>query len=214
MLSSKPLSGQADQAILTPVIDWKGHDMRHGTLALGVALAVLAAPVMAQDLQTEYDAALAAFPSAALGLATEEQADAVIAMIPTLVGSWTPLSVLAGPDGFPPPDVISSACEKIVDRIAPTGRVSFTMARTSGDGTKATVTYRYIGGQSFAPSVVETDMMAFYFGDTTGSTPPGQMMAVMARGSLTMPVVISHPSPNILVLVPMGEAATIFGRCP
>jgi hypothetical protein len=39
-------------------------------------------------------------------------------------------------------------------------------------------------------------------------------MSVMARGPLTMPVVISHPSPNVLVLLPMGEAATIFGRCP
>jgi hypothetical protein len=181
-----------------------------------LALLLTAAPAMAQDLGGQYSAAARAFTlpgTPGYDMEGLQGDDAVMALLPTLVGTWADaLGLFPGPDAFDP-DLHAMACERTRIEIVQTAPRSFVLRRTGGSEAEPrtlTIRHDWIIGNSFDRSVDENEAIARFGLDAMPELPMGILQFPGLRGEVSM----FHPSPDILVFSMPGGVPEIYARCP
>lgn len=190
--------------------------MRLAATAPALALALAAAPALAQNLPGQFAGAARAFTLPGVeSLARGDQAEdeAIMALLPGLAGDWVALDVLfPDPLAFDP-ELLASACALNPATLTPVAARSFELRRTTErDGVPISLGLRYdwVVGNGFDRGAPEDEIIAYLGFDGQDEVPPGLLIAPHLRG----PAQVFHPSPDVLVIVAPHQAPEFWGRCP
>ncbi len=197
--------------------------MRLLSITGGVAVAglvFLPFPAIAQDLAAEFAAAAEIFAIPGdyrEGIAEVEMAEALNRAKATN-GAWLPADALTGvPANAQNLDILTETIGRIGDfcgnlrRVASqTGPRSFEMRVFNKDGdTGFAVNYQFVGGRSYQRSVDEDAMLTRY-----GMTGEEARIDMYATSTIAGYVEVYLPSPNVLVIQPLGIGPEVYLRCP
>lgn len=146
---------------------------------------------------------------------------AVVALLPTLEGTWLRgAQAVAGGAEPPAPDLLARACDQVGATLARTSPRSFEVRVPIGDGADSYAErYDFVTGTTFLRSFDEAGYLRRLLGDAA-ATPEGlarlpeglvgRTLAQAGRGE----VMLFAPSPDLLVLVQMGRPPDLWMRCP
>lgn len=181
-----------------------------------VALALTAAPAVAQDLAGQYAAAARAFTLpgvASLGQSDLMEDDAVMAILPTIEGDWAAASVLFTDPFSVDASILQEACERTPSTLAQTAPRSFELRRSRSAGGQAislSLRHDWVIGNTFDRSAAENEVIAYLGLDAMEEIPAGMLTLPGLRAEVQM----FHPSADILVFAAPGQPPEILARCP
>jgi hypothetical protein len=151
-----------------------------------------------------------------LAVARDPDADiaAAEAMIAALAGRWYPLQLLAGggPE-VPEAAMIPKTCALQAVEIAPADLYAFD-ARLVYRGGEMVTRYQYSGQGLFLAWTPNSQIFHRLYGDNLASLKPVQYMYALRPSIRNGLVTLLMPSPDLLVFLPIGGGAEIWGRCP
>ena len=185
-----------------------------------IFLSMSALAVAAQDMPSQYRTAKALFGYSAVGNEPEVQLPEIDEMISAITGNWVPLSVVFPSDEAIPtaenwPTTVAKFCDRVPSHFQRLSAHSFTMARDTRpkDGPPSTQTtiLQFVGGTTFLKFTDEAGMMNRVGIDPNDSAKAANVGIVLR--SMGGYVSVLHPSADILVLLPLGSSAEIWGRC-
>ena len=189
---------------------------RPTTLALAALLALptLGAQPASADAASDYEAAFHMLGPIMLSRPPADEFAAVNEMIATLEGHWYFLSLIAGDDpAMPSPQIIAKACELQKVEITAADVLSFDVVLSARDNS-VTTRYSYSRGGVFVATTPISQSLERLFGDKAATLPAAQYGIALYMGIRNGPVTLMMPSPDLLVLMPMGGGAEMWGRCP
>lgn len=178
-----------------------------------IAACLAALPAHA-DPVTDFQRLTETFPGLNFVYSPEAQVTQAKAFVAGMTGKWVQIGpLLSDGSGFPEPETLAKACDRMGFTATPTGAFGFDLA-VPGKTKPFTLHLQWTGGTTYASRYDEAGMMERLFGDKADEMSPDILFSALTRTTWLGTLTLIQAGDDLIYLQAPQAPADALARCP